>query len=684
VNGVRRGRTRLFALILALWGAVVVARLVQIQIADGSRYRAKAQRQQERRVEVPGQRGSILDREGRELAVSVEASSIYAIPDDVGNPNAAAETLAPALGLPAREILEKLESDRGFVWLRRRLDPETAEKVRALRVPGIDFVTEPKRFYPKGRLASAVLGFVGTDAVGLAGLEHFYDGAIRGKPGELVALTDARRSRYGEAEAASSRPAEEGASLVLALDSGVQFAAERELADAVREHRARSGCIVVMDPWNGEVLAMASVPDFDPNAFGSFPADAWRNRAIADAYEPGSTFKIVTGALALEHGLVALDEIIDTGDGTIRVANTTIQEADSHRYGALTLPGVFEHSSNIGIIRVGLRLGAGRLHEGASAFGVGRPTGVDLPGENSGIFRPLPKWSGLSTASISMGQEVSLNALQLARITAVVANGGYLVEPHLVTRIVDSGGRARPGPAAERVRVLSPETAGAISKILVGVVEHGTGARAAIPGFAVAGKTGTAQKAGVGGYQPGRYVPNFAGFAPADHPRCVAVVVLEEPQGKYYAADVAAPLFARVMSQALGILRVAPREQQVPESVLAESAPGTVRYAPGVVPASARRGRSIEPVEPVAPVEPLWLTPSALGLSARQAIAVFARAGVLARLQGSGFVVAQDPPAGSPIRAAAVHTLFLADSAETPALAAGRRAEETAPPPSAP
>jgi hypothetical protein len=200
----------------------------------------------------------------------------------------------------------------------------------------------------------------------------------------------------------------------------------------------------------------------------------------------------------------------------------------------------------------------------------------------------------------------------------------------------------------------------------------------------VAGKTGTAQKAGVGGYQPGRHVPNFAGFAPADHPRCVAVVVLEEPQGKYYAADVAAPLFARVMSQALGILRVAPREQQVPESVLAESAPGTMRYAPGVVPASARRGRSIEPVEPVAPVEPSEHTPSALGLSARQAIAVFARAGVLARLQGSGFVVAQDPPAGSPIRAAAVHTLFLADSADTPALAAGRRAEETAPPPSAP
>ena len=678
--GVRRGRTRFFALVLALWGAVVVARLIQIQIAQGPRYRAKAQRQQERRVEIPGQRGSILDREGRELAVSVEAASVYAIPDDVRNVEATAAALAPVLGMDAGEIVEKLSSEKGFVWLRRQLGPEAAEGVQRLKLAGIHFVNEPKRFYPKGRLASAVLGFVGTDGVGLAGLEHFYDASIKGKPGELVALTDARRSRYGENDDAG-RPAQEGASLVLSLDSGVQFAAEHELAEAMRAHRAKSGCIVVMDPSNGEILAMASSPDFDPNEFNRYPADARRNRAIADAYEPGSTFKIVTGALALEQGLVTLDEIIDTGDGTIRVANTTIQEADRHRYGALTLAGVFEHSSNIGIIRVGMRLGAGRLHDGAEALGVGRPTGVDLPGENPGIFRPLPKWSGLSTASISMGQEVSLNALQLARITAVAANGGYLVEPHIVTRIVEPGGRVRAvrPPAAERVRVLSPRTADAISRILVGVVEHGTGSRAAVPGFAVAGKTGTAQKAGVGGYLPGRHVPNFVGFAPADSPRCVAVVLLEEPQGKYYAAEVAAPLFSRVMAQTLGILRVAPREQRVPESVLAEAAPsfeGVPRYRAGIEPAASR-------LSPPTPAEP-ETTPSVLGFSAREAVAIFAHAGVLARLQGSGFVVAQDPPAGSPLRAGAVHTLFLADSADAPARDAGHRAEESPPASSVP
>ena len=415
MNGVRRGRTRLFALILTAWAAVVVARLVQVQIAQGSRYRARAARQQERRIEIAASRGSILDREGRELAVSVEASSVYAIPDDVQNSKATAQALAPLLGMPAAEILEKLGSEKGFVWIRRQLDTEAAEKVRALKLPGVHFVVEPRRFYPKGRLAGAVLGFVGTDGGGLAGLEHLYDKAIRGKPGEMVALTDARRSRYGELEAANSRPAQEGSSLVLSLDSGVQFAAEHELSAAMAEHRAKSGSVVVLDPWNGEILAMASAPDFDPNDFGRYPAESRRNRVIADSYEPGSTFKIVTGALALEEAVVSLDEIIDTGDGTIRVANTTIQEAKGHRYGALTLGGIFEHSSNIGIIRVGLRLGPRRLFEGARSFGVGQPTGIDLPGENTGIFRPLPRWSALSNAEISMGQEVSLNALQLAR-----------------------------------------------------------------------------------------------------------------------------------------------------------------------------------------------------------------------------------------------------------------------------
>ena len=328
---------------------------------------------------------------------------------------------------------------------------------------------DAKRFYPKASSPQRCSGFVGTEDHGLAGLEYFYDKVVGGKPGEFVVWTDARRSTYGEAERGNGRPPQEGASLVLALDSGIQFAAEKELAAAVAERHAKSGSLVVMDPWNGEVLAMASAPGFDPNSFNRYTAEARRNRAVADAYEPGSTFKIVTGGAALENGLVALDEVIETGDGTIHVGNVTISENENHRYGALTLAGVFEHSSNIGIIRVGLRLGPERLYAGAAAFGIGRDTGVDLPGENAGIFRPLSRWSSLSNAEISMGQEVAVTALQLARVAAVVADGGLLVRPHLVTAIRRPDGRVERPAAARPVRVISEATALSLRSILGGV-----------------------------------------------------------------------------------------------------------------------------------------------------------------------------------------------------------------------
>ncbi|MGH9315886.1 MAG: penicillin-binding protein [Thermoanaerobaculia bacterium] len=665
--GVRR--LRLFSLLLLLWGALVVGRLVQVQIAEGPRYRARAQRQQERRVEVPGRRGSILDREGRELAVSVEAFSIFAIPDEVESPRSVARALAPSLGIPAPAVEARLTQKRGFVWLARKIDPSAADAIRASKLPGIHRVADTRRFYPKGPLAASVLGYVGTDDQGLGGLEYLHDAVVRGKPGEIIALTDARRSTYGEAETAGGRPSQEGATLTLSLDSGIQFAAERELAGAVAQADAKSGSAVLLDPVNGEILAMASVPAFDPNQYGRYSAEVRRNHAIADAYEPGSTFKIVTGAVALEHHRVTLQEIIDTGDGAIRVGNVTINEDGHHGYGPLTLSGVFEHSSNVGIIRVGLRLGPRLLFEGASAFGVGRPTGVDLPGESSGIFRPLARWSSLSNASISMGQEVALTPLQLARIAAVVANGGMLVEPHLVTRVLHPNGSVTIREAPAPARILSPGTARALKDILVGVVERGTGRKAAIAGLTVAGKTGTAQKAGVGGYQAGRYIANFVGFAPAEKPRIVGVVVIEEPRSHYYAADVAAPVFARIVSQALGILRVAPPEQNLPTTMLASS-PGTVSYPEGLVPVSARRRRAASVPN---------LTPDAVGLSARQALALFARLGLPVRLQGTGFVISQNPPAGSVPRPGETHTLVLSESAASKNRTSHGREEASSP-----
>ena len=686
MNFVRGARVRFLVVFLSLWAAVVLARLAELQLAHGGRYRARAQRQQERRIEISPQRGSIFDREGRPLAVSAEASSIYAIPDEVRQPAEAARALARHLGMAPEAILARLTQKKGFVWLARKVDRAAAAGVRAEKIAGIHFVLETKRFYPKGSLAANVLGYVGTDDRGLGGLEHFYDGAIRGKPGEIIALTDARRSTYGEAETQNGKLAEEGDSLFISLDSGIQFAAERELAAAVTEAQARSGVLVLLDPSDGEILAMASAPSFDPNEYGRYSADTRRNRAIADAYEPGSSFKIVTGALALENSLVTLDETIDTGDGKIRVGNTVISEHDGKQYGALTLAGVFEHSSNVGIIRVGLRLGPQRLWQGATALGVGRATGVDLPGENAGIFRRPERWSALSNATISMGQEVSVTPLQLVRVAAAIANGGRLVRPRLVRRIVHPGGRVDVVVPAPPDRILSEATARTVRELLVGAVLRGTGRKATIPGFVVAGKTGTAQKAGVGGYQPGKYVSSFVGFAPSENPKIVGLVLIEEPRGRYYGGDIAAPVFSRVVSQALGILRVAPEDQRLPETLLASSSNDRIQYPAGVVPVSVRSTVEVPPPLFAGPEPPTVASdgaPSALGLSARQALALFARRGLLARIEGSGFVVAQQPLPGAWVRAGTTCILHLAEPA-APNSDLGRRAEETNSPPPAP
>jgi len=702
MNPLRGRRLRIFAIVLLAWAALVIGRLIQLQLVQGQRYRARAQRQQERRVEVSGRRGSIVDREGRDLAVSVEVPSVYAIGDEVEDAAAAADYLSPLVRAPRERIYARLSQAKGFVWIARKVEPAVADQIRARKLPGIHFVAEPRRFYPKGSLAASVLGYVGLDDRGLSGLEYAYEKVVSGKPGEIVALTDARRSTYGEAETAG-RPAQEGAALTVSIDSGMQFAAERELESTMRELDAKSGSVVLMDPWNGEILAMASAPGFDPNQYGRYPAEARRNRAIADAYEPGSTFKIVTGATALEKGLIRLDEVIETGHGMIRIGRVTINEDKHHDYGSLTLAGVFEHSSNIGIIRVGLRLGPERLFEGASAFGIGRPTGVDLPGEAGGIFRPLSRWSSLSNASVSMGQEIALTALQLARVASVVANGGLLVQPRLVTSIRRPDGRVERPASALPVRVISEETARSLRTILAGVVERGTGTTAAIPGFSVAGKTGTAQKAGPGGYQKGRYVPNFVGFVPADNPRVVAVVVVEEPKGKYYARDVAAPLFARVVSQALDILRIAPAAQRLPSTVLASTG-GRVAYPAGVVPVSVRSTRpdpstadSEEALPPLLDLagaanppgtrpgfgEEGFVTPDVVGLSARQALAVFARLGLTVLLNGTGFVASQDPPPGTAVRPGGMNMLRLSETAP-PIIRPGRGREEMSSPISGP
>ena len=616
-------------------------------------------------------------------------SSVYAIPDDVEDASRDARRRSAPLrrhdarrGARAAQVRATASSGSAA-----RSTPDAGARVRALKLAGIHLVAEPKRFYPKGPLAAAVLGFVGTDDSGLAGLEHLYDKTIRGKPGEIVALTDARRSRYGEAETASSRPAR-GRRLARALARlgrpvRGRARARRRDGRAPRQvgQRRRARSLERRDPGDGVGSGLRS-----RTSSARYPADVRRNRAIADCYEPGSTFKIVTGALALDEGLVSLDEIIDTGDGTIRVANTTIQEADHHRYGALTLGrrlrALLQHRHHP---RRACASGARaplRRRRGPSASG--QPTGVDLPGENTGIFRPLPRWSALSNAEISMGQEVSLNALQLARITAVVANGGRLVQPHLVTRIVEPGG-ARAAGRGRRARCASSprRPRGSIAR-------HPRRRRRARhrhqgrdPGLRRRGQDrhGAEGRASAD-TMAGHHVPNFAGFAPADAPRCVAVVVLEEPQGKYYAADVAAPLFSRVdVAGARNPARRAARAAACPWPSLAEA----VRAA---CPALSARHRPRVPARlraELAPSIPTSATPSALGMSA----ATGPRGLRAARRRSPGCRGRVRRRPGSAGRLAHPAGLRRTRSSSPTArrrrpAAGGRRAEETAPPRSAP
>jgi cell division protein FtsI (penicillin-binding protein 3) len=651
----RRGL--LLAGLLAGWALLLVARLAQVQILRGPAYRRRARQQQERTIAVEPRRGAILDREGRELAVSVEASSVFAVPEKVADAAGEARVLSRLLRLPQREIASRLDSEHSFAWIARKVDDGTAEAVRQAGLPGVSLLPEPRRFYPNESLASNTLGYVGLDGTGLAGLEYQYDRLIQGTPGEMRVARDARQGFYALATI-PGRESHPGASIRVTLDRDLQFIAERELARGIAETGARDGSAVLFDPESGDVLALASVPTFDPNRYAAFPPEAWRNRAIADSFEPGSVFKVITGAAAIESGVATPTDPIDCGQGVIQVGNFLIHDAEHERFGVIPLSEVIARSSNVGIIRVGLRLGPERLFAGARSFGIGQPTGVDLPGENPGILREVPRWSALSNAAISMGQEVAVTPIQLAQALASIANGGFRVAPRILLSSVDAAGNESPRSAPPRQRVVSGETASAMNEILKRVVSEGTGKKAGIPGFVVAGKTGTAQKAIGHGYAKDKYVATFAGYAPADRPRLVAVVTIDEPQGKYFASEVAAPVFQRIVSRALTMLNIPPDGATLPAppppaTAIARAGRPAAPLPPGLVAAALHRGREQRP-------EPGM--PDLSGLSARRAVAELSQLGLAPRLTGTGFVIGQDPPAGAVVSPGEICRLRLSES----------------------
>jgi cell division protein FtsI (penicillin-binding protein 3) len=638
-----RLRLMLLALSACLWAGIIVVRLVQLQVLDVQKYELQAARQSERTINLDPRRGPILDRHGRQLAVSVDVESIYAVPTDIDDPVRVAGALAKALDLDAaarRMLQAQLQRTRAFVWVRRKVDAATAQAVRDLQLEGVGFVTENRRYYPQRELGSQVIGYVGLDNTGMSGIEYAFEDDIKGRGAKMVIRTDARRRPLGHVD----KPSTDGHTVVLTIDESIQHVAERELERAVAETGSVAGVAVVMEPHTGEILALAHRPTFNPNCFQAYPSARWRNRAVTDVTEPGSVFKIFTAAAALQEKLVDPDEVIDCGHGAIDVAGTRIND---HRvFDELTFRKVMANSSNVGAVRVAQRVGREGFNRYLREFGFGAPTGVDLPGESAGLLRPTSRWSALSLASMSFGQEIGVTALQLAAAVGAVANGGYLMKPLIVRQVEDGHGHVVRAVRPVAVRhVLEPATVDTLTDLLKGVVKDGTGWRAAVPGYVVAGKTGTAQKVDPGGrYSMVDHVASFAGFVPASQPALVILVSLDTPRGeKNQGGDVAAPLFARIAEQALRHLAVPPDD---PERTLRMAV-----YRPPVAVPAAWRGESARtpavPAASPAATADSRLMPDLRGRSAREAALEAARRGLIVELHGSGRVYAQRPEAGT-------------------------------------
>lgn len=563
-----RERILLMATIVGVWMLVVGARLFYLQVVKHSAWQAMAERQQQRTIRITPIRGTIYDSAGRELAKSVEAQSIFAVPAEVEDVGRTAGELARVLSVSVDALREKLSERREFVWIKRKVSANEATAVKVLNLPGIHFVTENKRIYPNNELAAHILGYSGIDEVGLDGVELAYDSVIRGKEAYILVHKDARGRTYERTQRSPVR----GQDVVLTIDSAIQFQTEKELRAAVRRSQARSGMAIVLEPSTGEILALANVPTFDPNGFSSVSEDQRRNRAIRDIYEPGSVFKIVTYAAALEEGVIRPSESLDGMGGRIVLAGHTIR--DHKTFSRLSIREAIEQSSNTAAVQVANRVGRQRLSEYIERFGLGRRTGVDLPGEAKGIVRPPNRWSLVSTGAVAIGQEIGVTGLQMAAAVAAIANDGVWVQPHVVRSVRSRNGEVLMEAKPERRRVISSRTARILADLLEGVVLRGTGRLARLDGYSAAGKTGTAQQIDprTRRYSTSRYVASFAGFAPVKDPRVVVLVAIDGPRGKHLGGEVAAPVFKKIAEAALHALGVPPDEAPRATPIIASEA----------------------------------------------------------------------------------------------------------------
>ena len=622
---------------LALWAGGISTRLVYLQVFRHEDLARRAERQQMRTIEAPAKRADIVDRNGRLLAYSVEADTIYAVPTDISDPDAAARRLCGALGdcdgKAQTALADRIRRGKAFVYVRRQVTPEQARRVAELDLEGVGFLKENRRYYPNKALAAQVLGYVGVDNVGLAGIESTYDSTIKGRPGTVLIHVDAKRRAFSRTE----RKPTSGATLELTIDQQVQYIVERELKAGVEWSGAAGASAVVMDPFTGELLAVASYPTFNPNVFRQATDAGRRNRAVQDLYEPGSTFKIITACAALEEGVVRPTDVIDVSPGYVRFGTRTIR--DDHHFSALTFEDVVAHSSNVGAIRTGLKLGAQRFGRYVRPFGFGAASSPDFKGENPGIVWGADNMKDSALASMLIGYQVGVTPLQMAAAVSAVANGGELLQPRVVRAVTREGVRSEVPRKVVR-RAISTNTAAQLLPMLEAVVNRGTAKIAQMDGYTVAGKTGTAKKLVRGSYLGhSDYNTSFVGFVPSRTPRYTIVVLVDSPHKvSPYGGVVAAPIFRRIseaMMQYAGV-------------------PRTINPEPAVVvsrdeaPASAGpRKVSITGITEAGTVGTAGILPDLTGLSARDAVRVLVDLGLTPRVRGAGTVVAQDPPAGT-------------------------------------
>ncbi len=559
-----KNRLGLVVFFLALYGSGLTARLVYLQVFQHEELLAEAEKQYVEKVEINTGRGKIFDRNHNPLATNIDVESVYLNPREVIEPLQTQRALSKALGISPELVRKKLKSQRHFVWLKRKIALPDAARLKNQSIPGVGFIRESRRFYPKRALAASTLGFVGLDNQGLEGLEHYYDDLLKGTTRKTYVERDARGRPLLDSEEGVLTPSPSH-DLVLTLDEVIQFHTESALIRQAERYNARSGVAVVMEPESGDLLALATYPPFNPNRYGASNPEAWRNRAVSFAYEPGSIFKPIVAAAAMEEGTAEPKDIFFCENGSMKIGKSRIGEAANHSFGWLSLSRILIHSSNIGAIKIAQTLGDQRFFDYIRRFGFGTRSGIDLPGESPGMLRPLKNWSGLSLASISFGHEISVTPLQMVTAMAAIANGGTLVKPRIASGVWKDGRQVDHFPSEKLRRVVSGKTSKKLITILKEVVRQGTGKKAAVKGYEVAGKTGTAQKIDpeTHKYSADNYLASFIGFVPADSPRLVILVMIDEPKGSYWGGEVAAPAFSEIARETLRYLNVPKRGERV-------------------------------------------------------------------------------------------------------------------------